>query len=300
MLPLLPENMVRLSLLVLTLIYLTLGSCNSAPAATYKVEDGKVKVFSKTFIAHYEVLPIADVGSFVILNNTYGKDRQNVFVGFNIVSGADADSFAAISNNIGKDSNHYYYYTSVLDIDLTGKSVIDFNRFFWADGDSVYFETEKISRLDSVHRAISDSIFENGVQVFYKNKMLDGLQVGRYSLYDHEYFLGLDAVYYRDLRIPTDSPKNFRLLKDYGSGKFFSDGFHVFSNWIKLKSADPNTFVCLDHGFAKDKDHVFSTHFIIKNADPESFSMIAGMAYGKDKNGIVSTNDRNNVESDAM
>jgi hypothetical protein len=52
--------------------------------------------------------PTKDPATFVLLNETYAKDKNHVYFDGSVVEGADAASFAAIDEFWGKDKNHVY------------------------------------------------------------------------------------------------------------------------------------------------------------------------------------------------
>jgi len=79
--------------------------------------------------------------------------------------------------------------------------------------------------------------------------------------------------------------------KDYKvdiGGGFFKDSTRIY---VKVEhgfytpiDADYSTFRYLDSLFGKDKEKVFSSFMIIKGADPDSFTVLNNSYYSKDKN----------------
>jgi hypothetical protein len=85
---------------------------------------------------------------------------------------------------------------------------------------------------------------------------------------------------------PWPDEEKFNRCERYGK-----DRKHVFSSWLLIKEADPETFVLLGSGYklgggyGKDKNYAFYGTDKILNSDAKSFEII-GNKYAKDKNGV--------------
>ncbi|MDC0008168.1 DKNYY domain-containing protein [bacterium] len=87
---------------------------------------------------------------------------------------------------------------------------------------------------------------------------------------------------FMDFQLIEDAdPESFKLLE---KNQFATDKDHVYYYGLKMKGADPKTFVIVNDHYSSDANHIFHNHFQIEGADLESFEILRNDRYAKDKN----------------
>ena len=182
-----------------------------------------------------------------------GMDSKNIYFKNKLISGADLISFNVVSNEYSKDKNYVYYGDKILEL-----------------SDSNTFE-----RLDSIYYIDKNYIFKGGVCITPK---INGFNL-KYLVIDFnhnkhrfDYFKDGDLVYFKDKLMVGLDINSFKII---GEG-YFLDKFNVYYLGIKIENSDPNTFEFLDvdQKYSKDKNNVYCFGKIIKKADSNSIKFL--------------------------
>ena len=87
---------------------------------------------------------------------------------------------------------------------------------------------------------------------------------------------------FMDFQLIEDADsESFKLLE---KNQFATDKDHVYYYGLKMKGADPKTFVIVNDHYSRDANHIFHNSHQIKGADLKSFEILGNDRYAKDKN----------------
>lgn len=197
------------------------------------------------------------LSSFERINDTYIKDKNYVYRHFDweIIKWADPSSFEEIWYNYYKDSKAIYYWWKILEwVDYNSFRII--NNDFAKDKNFIYTHGNIFTVTD--YNTLDEYNFDpNTFEV-----------LGNWYIKDSK------AVYYWNRKIDWVNLESFKVINEY----FCIDNKNVFFIWSKIELLDPNTFEIIDEYFVKDstfilqiqKDQWMSIK-ILKWIDPLTF-----------------------------
>ncbi len=228
-------------------------------------------------------MPQADATTFQILyedalRNVFGKDKNNVYYGSNVVAGTDPATFISLSSTTPyfKDAQNVYFENS----EIPGAVPASF--IFLGEG----YGKDKAA------------VYENGQIVQGADPTTFTWVAGNNSEYGKDdKYVYFPSSYPGAQVIPGADPQTFVYIAgdgvNYELGK---DGVHVYFGNYPIPGADPNTFVYMGGGYAKDKNQAYalgnltngSTEPVtpIPGVDIVTFSYIPNTSYAKDKNNV--------------
>lgn len=182
----------RISLLIVLIPcgFLQAQTIYDAPAADtscqgYKIKGDKVYFWD-------ELIPGADVKSFICIANEYSKDKNHVYFGTKIFKPADPKSFVALEWGFAKDKNHVYYnyYSGKIIKGADPETFVVFDLPVCKDKNKVYVRDKKDNFIEQKG---ADAKTFKGAESYYcdKNFLYNvyGNILARRDTFDIERFL---------------------------------------------------------------------------------------------------------------
>ena len=225
--------------------------------SSYAVED-------KTIYFNRVAMPDVDLGSFVILNSKYAKDKNRVYSSGEPLPGFDPTTF------------------KILD---------DLSRYI-ADKDHAYYDGEEIIDSDPVTLTyIYERYSKDRTHVFMEAQLIKGADPDSFQVLEtpggsFEWARDKNSVYYNGIALDNSVPEYFHPI----DSTFGYDNLNVFYGIRAINGSDLNTFTVIKSSYpiyAKDKNQVYfggavNANPIIQGADPVTFEVV-GDNYSKDK-----------------
>ena len=272
---------------------------------TFKVVNGNYGVDSKNVYYLGEKLDFVGLDGLKIFNETYLKDKKNVYE----ISANDNDKVKVepIKN---------------LNIDVASFEDI-FGGLNYKDKNSVYYVDENNGEVSlKILKGADPATFEFGViskdknSVFIGNQKLEGMSSKGFEVlndsldfvkdYKNVYYLDResDGITYKVKVLDTkgvDIP-SFEFLGD-SYNKYYKDKNNIYflndkddkMEFEKLVGANPKTFEIIDDYFAKDDKNVYFFNKKVIGVDAKTFEEV-GYDIVKDKNGLHILIDSNETE----
>ncbi len=248
----------------------------------------------------------AEVESFEVLANHFGKDKNHIYYQehiidslihegsfraeeylcfdkdhvyrpekyaskgeglLTVIEGADPGTYEEIDYNWAKDAKHYFYVDSIVDVDYT--SFVVLNKLFAKDQEMVY-----LIKSTSLKKTSIDAASVEKLDDYY---ILDKNCLYYFNEYeDGEVVDTLIAIPYKDVKDISILEQGYLIVKD-----------KVYCNNEEMDQVDVASFRVLNPGqYAMDKSSVYYIGKKIKGADPESFEIMEYSYYSKDKNHV--------------
>ena len=272
---------------------------------TFKVVNGNYGVDSKNVYYLGEKLDFVGLDGLKIFNETYLKDKKNVYE----ISANDNDKVKVepIKN---------------LNIDVASFEDI-FGGLNYKDKNSVYYVDENNGEVSlKILKGADPATFEFGIiskdknSVFIGNQKLEGVSSKGFEILDNEFNFVKDYknVYYLDRESDgitykvkvldtkgVDIP-SFEFLGD-SYNKYYRDKNNIYflndkddkMEFEKLVGANPKTFEIVDDYFARDDKNVYFFNKKVIGVDAKTFEEV-GYDIIKDKNGLHILIDSNETE----
>jgi hypothetical protein len=152
---------VVVGLCVLALALLPACSRNRTPnslfdAAGYHVTDDKV-FYLNAFPGKAFQIDGADVASFQAFDQTYARDKSNVYLNGGVLSGADAATFLPLERpGFAKDAHHIYQRDVAISADPAHFELLDGE--LSKDGSAVYWSDGRVLSEDPAHFVIISNV----------------------------------------------------------------------------------------------------------------------------------------------
>lgn len=236
--------------LVVTLV-VTLAACGGGPPSSvfnssgYHVR-GDTVYYLNAFPGSAFEIEQADAESFTILDSTYAKDKDAVYLNGGPLADADPASFALLDEpDYSKDATHVFLNGRVLSEDVAGFAFLDAGGMT-KDGAHVYWSDGTVLSDDP-----------------------DGFTV----LSDAEHYLftkDSDAVHVNGTSIPDADPATLEVV----GGAYASDARRVYYFTNVIANADAPSLEVLDGSYARDDARVYWMGKVVPGADPESFVVL--------------------------
>lgn len=235
------------------------------------------------FARYPKMQEVADYGSFKILYQAYGSDKNNVYFKGEILDGVNPENFHVLR---GRYNNDQYYAKNNEGVYIKGELIPE------ADPESFQL-IERINPRDPSHlitmiyASDKNSLFINGTKIpdsdpesFFAT--LSGIGFDKYQ------------VYYWDNALKGSDPASFKMINEY----FFKDKNHLYYKASRVDGADPQSLVILIDNFfttlIKDKNNVYvfedNQWKKLPNIDANSFEQFKNTDLFFDKNAFYSSN----------
>ena len=214
-----------------------------------------------------------DVASFHVFDQTYARDKSNVYLDGAVLPGADAATFQPLARpGFAKDAHHVYQRDTAISSDpahfelLDGELAKDGAAVYWSDGSVLSEDPAHFAIISNVDHYLftkdAETVHVNGNPIAQADPDTFRVLGGAYATDDRHVF------YFAD-QIPDASLSSFRLLQ----APYASDAQRVYWMGKAIDGADPATFHVLNANFecSADAEHAYYRKTVIAGADPRSF-----------------------------
>jgi len=255
----------------------------------------------------------ADVSSFEVLSNKFGKDKNRVYY----LGGAaddpsiDVKSFLAKEKDwmwhIGLDKNNVYIFNREVEqgqykvkatiIDEANPSTfLQLNQYFAKDDKNHFFDYKVIDVDYTTFKQVNEFFHIDKNQAYchtYQFFKAFDVAIDSFKRMDDYFAYDKTNVYYFVEYMRDTSEKklqiipytNFQSIKILNKTHLIVDK-KVFYQGVEIKDADADSFTVISEEYAKDKQKVYFTGILIKEADVETFHYSEKVYRYKDKNHI--------------
>jgi hypothetical protein len=241
-------------------------------AAGYHVAEDTV-YYLNAFPGKAFQIDMVDVASFHVFDQTYARDKSNVYLDGAVLPGADAATFQPLQRpGFAKDAHHVYLRATAISSDpahfelLDGELAKDGAAVYWSDGSVLSEDPAHFVIISNVDHYLftkdAGTVHVNGDPIAQADPATFRVLGGAYATDGQHVFYFTDPI--------TDAGlSSFRLLE----GPYASDAQHVYWMGKAIDGADPATFRVLNANFecSADNQHAYYRKAVIAGADPRSF-----------------------------
>jgi len=252
----------------------------------------------------------ADVSSFEVLSNKFGKDKSKVYYlgGAAHDSGIDVKSFFAKEEDwmwhIGFDKNNVYVFdreveqgkfqtkTTIIE-EANPTTFKQLNQYFAKDDISYFFDNKMIDVDYATFEQINESFHVDQNQAYYHTyqffKAFD-VDIGSFKKMDDYFTYDKANIYYFAEYVKNRGEKQLKIIP-YTNFENVSvlNKTHlkvdrkVFYQGFEIEKADTDSFTVINEEYAKDKQHVYFAGILMKEADVATFHYSEKVHRYKDK-----------------
>jgi hypothetical protein len=241
-------------------------------AAGYHVK-GDTVYYLNSFPGKAFQIDKADAGSFEVFDQTFARDRSNVYLNGFVLRGADAASFQPLDRpGWAKDARHVYLRDTPISDDPAHFELFDGN--LAKDRAAVYWSDGSVLSDDPAHFAIVSNaehylFTKDGDTVHVNGRPIDGADPATFRVLGGAYSTDGPSGFYFSERIPDADVASLRPLE----APYADDGKRVYWMGKPIDGADPATFRVLNANFecSADSRRAYYRQAVIAGAEPESF-----------------------------
>jgi hypothetical protein len=259
-------------------LLIALVACGGAPsslfhAAGYYVR-GDTVYYLDAFPGKAFEIEQADAKTFTILNTTYAKDANAVYLDGVPLTEADPASFDLLEvPDFSRDAGHVFMRDHMLTTDpdhfvfLNGDGGLtkDSAHVYWSDGSVLSDDPEHFKILSDADHLLyasdSSTVYVNGNPIKDADPATFGVLRGAYAKD------GTRTYYFNEIVGDADAA-TFQVL----DGPYARDGAHAYWMGKVVPGADPAGFVVLNADFecAADSAHAYYRDMLIEGFDPRT------------------------------
>ena len=259
------------------------------------VKDDKT-VFSNFSFSN--TLKNADVKSFEALGEYYGKDKNNVYLMGEKIKKADVKTFQVISeesfNHYSKDKNNVYLETYIIEgADPKTFEIIKEKPTYSKDKKYLYYSGKKIDEirdnLENMSAGVLD-IIKNGNRIYANGNRLDIENPENFKIIKNDYYNNPNIIYGKNNKniyviIGNGQKIRSKVIKDADINSFEimeigaysrdkNNIYFTYSDVVKIKDVDKDSFTIGEHGFSYDKNSVYFYGKKIDGISPKGFKIV--------------------------
>ena len=259
------------------------------------VKDDKT-VFSNFSFSN--TLKNADVKSFEALGEYYGKDKNNVYLMGEKIKKADVKTFQVISeesfNHYSKDKNNVYLETYIIEgADPKTFEIIKEKPTYSKDKKYLYYSGKKIDEirdnLENMSAGVLD-IIKNGNRIYANGNRLDIENPENFKIIKNDYYNNPNIIYGKNNKniyviIGNGQKIRSKIIKDADINSFEimeigaysrdkNNIYFTYSDVVKIKDVDKDSFTIGEHGFSYDKNSVYFYGKKIDGISPRGFKIV--------------------------
>ena len=146
---------------------------------------------------------------------------------------------------------------------------------------SIFYNGIKVKEADvDSHRVIDKSHHKDKQRVYFARDSLSD-DPENFEVLSKAFSKDNKNVYWRKKKISEDS-EHFEIFPSERSNAYAKDSKNAYWGWKIIEDADLESFVGLNHNYAKDKNKVYfkvnsgNSPDVLENADPETFELVRG------------------------
>lgn len=259
------------------------------------IKDDKT-VFSDFSFSN--TLKNADVKSFEALGEYYGKDKNNVYLMGEKIKKADVKTFQIISeesfNHYSKDKNNVYLETYIIEgADPKTFEIIKEKPTYSKDKKYLYYSGKKIDEirddLENMSAGVLD-IIRNGNRIYANGSRLDIENPENFKIIKNDYYNNPNIIYGKNDKniyviIGNGQKIRSKVIKDADINSFEimeigaysrdkNNIYFTYSDVVKMKDVDKDSFIIREHGFSHDKNSVYFYGKKIDGISPKGFKIV--------------------------
>ena len=259
------------------------------------IKDDKT-VFSDFSFSN--TLKNADVKSFEALGQYYGKDKNNVYLMGEKIKKADVKTFQVISeesfNHYSKDKNNVYLGTYIIEgADPKTFEIIKEKPTYSKDKKYLYYSGKKIDEirdnLENMSAGVLD-IIKNGNKIYANGNSLDIENPENFKIIKNDYYSNPNIIYGKNNKniyviIGNGQKIRSKVIKDADINSFEimeigaysrdkNNIYFTYSDVVKMKDVDKDSFTIGEHGFSYDKSSVYFYGKKIDGISPKGFKIV--------------------------
>ncbi|WP_183406967.1 DKNYY domain-containing protein [Nocardioides marmorisolisilvae] len=263
--------------LALALLVVLVG-CGGAPSSLFHSAGyyvrGDTVYYLDAFPGEASKLPQADAKTFTILDTTYAKDKNAVYLDGVVLPDADPGSFGLLEvSGYSKDATHVFMRDRVLSEDPDHFTFLNGDGGVTKDSAHVYWSDGTVLSDDPQHFAIlsQDGFYlfaKDGENVFVNGTAIKDADPGTFKVERGAYGKDSEGVFYFTGPVHGADSSTFKVL----DGPYARDDAHAYWMGKVVPGADPATFVVLNADFecTADSAHAFYRDVLIKGFDPST------------------------------
>ena len=259
------------------------------------IKDDKT-VFSDFSFSN--TLKNADVKSFETLGQYYGKDKNNVYLMGEKIKKADVKTFQVISEEFfkhySKDKNNVYLETYIIEgADPKTFEIIKEEPSYSKDKKYLYYSGKKIDEirdnLENMSAGVLD-IIKNGNRIYANGNRLDIENPENFKIIKNDYYSNPNIIYGKNNKniyviIGNGQKIRSKVIKDADINSFEimeigaysrdkNNIYFTYSDVVKMKDVDKDSFTIGEHGFSHDKNSVYFYGKKIDGISPKGFKIV--------------------------
>jgi len=241
-----------------------------ADAATYRVLNRAWAVDAQAVFLEGKRLKDVDHESFRVLNELYARDEARIF--------CTAGSTAAVSS-----PETFEVLDTAEAYGLAGN-----HKSYARDRGAVYYaETFTPPRIlkgadPASFAPLKEGYARDARNLYFEGKPVRGADPAGFEWLAEHYVRTASGVYQGGRKLPEANPREFRPLD--AAGAFWRDDARVYWGRMLVAGADPETFVCVDQGIARDATQIFINGVARPEIDAATFEHL-GFDYFRDRKG---------------
>ena len=259
------------------------------------IKDDKT-VFSDFSFSN--TLKNADIKSFEALGQYYGKDKNNVYLMGEKIKKADVKTFQVISeesfNHYSKDKNNVYLETYIIEgADPKTFEIIKEEPSYSKDKKYLYYSGKKIDEIKDNLKIMSAGVLDiikNGNRIYANGNRLDIENPENFKIIKNDYYNNPNIIYGKNDKniyviIGNGQKIRSKVIKDADINSFEimeigaysrdkNNIYFTYSDVVKMKDVDKDSFTIGEHGFSYDKNSVYFYGKKIDGISPKGFKIV--------------------------
>ena len=259
------------------------------------IKDDKT-VFSDFSFSN--TLKNADIKSFEALGQYYGKDKNNVYLMGEKIKKADVKTFQVISEesfkHYSKDKNNVYLETYIIEgADPKTFEIIKEEPSYSKDKKYLYYSGKKIDKIRDNLKNMSAGVLDiikNGNRIYANGNRLDIENPENFKIIKNDYYNNPNIIYGKNDKniyviIGNGQKIRSKVIKDADINSFEimeigaysrdkNNIYFTYSDVVKMKDVDKDSFTIGEHGFSYDKNSVYFYGKKIDGISPKGFKIV--------------------------
>ncbi len=270
---------------------------------TYEKIEGNI-------VYNDEILEDADFQSFEFLWGVYAKDKNNLFIDWELIDfidWIDLWTLVYIWEDIIKDINNVYHDASIIkwadattfvkiyDIPSDSLDIDEPKWYYFKDKYNIYLKFDdwfgKMPKLDVTDFKIYNyCYFFNNWKIYFAENWIEALDswvllvkdvdLSTFEAIEWHYSKDKNNVFYKNTPIEWSDPDSLVIINYY----YCKDNNYVYHKWIK-KTFDSPSFKILNDKYISDKNWVYFNWILTNIFDVNTFKVLPDL-YVKDKDGV--------------
>ena len=247
---------------------------------------------------YYGSRPIREVNpkTVKILSEIYLKDDKSVFTKYGKIENADLDSFEVLGEMhiYAKDNKNVYLFGEIIKkADPKTFEIIKEKPTYSKDKKYLYYSGKKIDEirdnLENMSAGVLD-IIKNGNRIYANGNRLNIENPENFKIIKNDYYNNPNIIYGKNDKniyviIGNGQKIRSKVIKDADIDSFEimeigaysrdkNNIYFTYSDVVKMKDVDKDSFIIGEHGFSHDKNSVYFYGKKIDGISPKGFKIV--------------------------